>query len=482
MITTGRILIVSWLLAGTTLFCQQQVITWQPPDGFASTKYYQVSVNGVPVPVYDTPIASYALFDFTGNVSILVTTLYDVRWVDARPTRLNIKPNYINDHSFSFALTKPENVSLELNGRIRQQPLFILASTPETNKPARTDPNVIWFEQGKLYKDVALTLQNNQTVYLEGGAVVQGFIVAEGKKNIGIHGRGILDGSFTRAMPDSKNRFIRFTDCENGFVRDITLHNATTWQIAFFHSTNMHINSVNIISESGGDDGMDIFRCTHIVVDDVFAHTKDDCVAIKSGGQFPPDHPTDNIVVKNCTFWNSIWGNAIEVGFELYSNEVKNIRFENIDIIHVEDGAAMSIHNAGAATVSNVVFDNIRVEDARQKLFDVAIFFSQWGPDGNRDPDFVKQYYLHGAWDGVQKIPPGTEADHRVHRGKIKGVVFKNIQVTGGLLPFSVFHGFDAEKNVADVTIENLTYMGKKLKTLEAAKVRQQNTVNLVVR
>jgi len=39
------------------------------------------------------------------------------------------------------------------------------------------------------------------------------------------------------------------------------------------------------------------------------------------------------------------------MGFELYSNEVKNTRFENIDIIHVEYVATMSIHNAGQAHV-----------------------------------------------------------------------------------------------------------------------------------
>jgi len=181
-------------------------------------------------------------------------------------------------------------------------------------------------------------------------------------------------------------------------------------------------------------------------------------------------------------FWNSIWGNAIEIGFELYSAEVKNIRFENIDIIHVEDGAAISIHNAGQAHVHDVVFENIRVEDADQKLFDVAIFFSQWGPDGIRDPEFITKYYLHGAWDGVQKTPAGKESYHSQFRGKVSNIMFKDIQVVGGLLPFSVFHGFDKEKNVSGVTIENLTYMGKKLTDTESAKIRQQNNVNLTIK
>ena len=463
-------------------FSFAQVTTWQGPEGSASAKYYQVKVNGKPVPVYDTPIASYAVFDFTGEVNVEVNTIFDVRWVDIRPLRWGLKPEYTGDNSFRFNMKQPANLSLELNGRIRQQPLFIFAGNPETCRPSPSDTNVIWFGSGKLYKDVKLDLKDNQTVYIEGGAVVQGYIIAEGKKNIKICGRGILDGSFNKSTEGNHNRFISLEDCENISIEGITLHNGTTWQTALFHCNKARIKGIRIVSESGGDDGMDIFRCTNVVIDDVFAHTKDDCIAIKSGGQYPAADPTDNILVKNCVFWNSIWGNAVEVGFELYSNEVKNIRFENIDIIHVEDGATLSIHNAGQAHVHDVVFENIRVEDSRQKLFDVAIFFSQWGPDGIRDQEFIDKNYLHGAWDGVQKVPEGKEEYHRQFRGKISNIVFKDIQVVGGLLPFSVFHGFDAEKNVSGITIENLTYMGKRLTDTESAKIRQQNTKSLIIK
>ena len=474
------------LLFMSILFCvtivNGQVTSWQAPEGFASDKFYQVKVNGIPVPVFDTPIASYAVFDMKGEAKVEVSTMYDVRWVDIRPLRWNLKPEYTSDNSFSFNLKEPANLSLELNGRIRQQPLFIFAGKPETKKPSKTDKNVVWFECGKLYKDVRLDLQDNQTVYIEGGAVVQGLITATGKKNIKICGRGILDGTHVKEMPGNRHRWINLIDCENITVEGVTLHNGTTWQVALMHCNNAEIKSIRIVSEAASDDGMDICRSTNVVIDDVFAHTKDDCVAIKSHGDYPGDQPTDNILVKNCVFWNSIWGNAIEIGFELNSDEVKNIRFENIDIIHVEDGATISIHNAGKAHVHNVVFENIRVEDSRQKLFDLAIFSSQYSPDGNRDPEYSKKYYLHGAWDGVQKVPAGKEEYHGKFRGNISEIIFKDIQVVGGLLPFSVFHGFDSSKNISGVRIENLTYLDKHLIDEVSAKIRQQNTTDVIIK
>ncbi|HZK98210.1 MAG TPA: hypothetical protein VFC67_28685 [Prolixibacteraceae bacterium] len=90
--------------------------------------------------------------------------------------------------------------------------------------------------------------------------------------------------------------------------------------------------------------------------------------------------------------------------------------------------------------------------------------------------------YLFGAWDGIQKIPEGKEVYHTQFRGEISNIVFKDIQVVGGLLPFSVFHGFNKEKNVSGIKIENLSYMGKKLTTAESAKIRQQNTENLTIK
>jgi hypothetical protein len=136
----------------------------------------------------------------------------------------------------------------------------------------------------------------------------------------------------------------------------------------------------------------------------------------------------------------------------------------------------------GKRMFKNIVFENIRIEDSRQKLIDLAIFFSQWGPDGIRDPEFTTKNYLHGAWDGVQKIPVGKEEYHRQFRGTISDIIFKDIQVVGGLFPFSVFHGFDSEKKVSNVQIENLTYMGKRIVTKEEAKIKEQNSENISIK
>jgi hypothetical protein len=65
---------------------------------------------------------------------------------------------------------------------------------------------------------------------------------------------------------------------------------------------------------------------------------------------------------------------------------VRDLRFLNSDIIHVERGAALSIHQGDDAEVRDVLFEDIRVEDARHKLVDLAVFYSQYSVDRPADP------------------------------------------------------------------------------------------------
>lgn len=71
-------------------------------------------------------------------------------------------------------------------------------------------------------------------------------------------------------------------------------------------------------------------------------------------------------------------------------------------------------------------------------------------------------------------------ADFKIKAGR--DVTFKDIFVTDGLIPFSIFCEFDEEHQVENITIDNLVVHGKKITTLEEAKVYQDFTKNLQIR
>ncbi|MES1196274.1 MAG: glycosyl hydrolase family 28 protein [Steroidobacter sp.] len=459
----------------------QNVISAKPAAEIPRSTHYQLTVNDTDIFVYQAPTAAYGMFDMGSPVTVRIKANRDVKWVDIRPKSLRIKPTWGNDSTITFKLDKPAKLSIELNGQLTM-PLYIFAGAPEKDKPSRNDKNVIFFEAGKVHAIGLLTIHSDQTVYIEAGAVVRGAIRAANAQHIRVTGRGILDGAGNNRKdnPNRPSHFLSFVDCTDVEVEGVTLHNGTTWQVVPVHCNEVRIRNINIISDNPSDDGIDVARSRNVTIENCFIRTKDDCIAIKANFDYPPEEIVENVRVENCVFWNALWGNALEIGFELRAKEVKNISFVNCDIIHVEAGAAISIHNADQSVVHHVLFDNIRIEDARHKLFDVAILLSRYSVDGPKDEAEVKRRYLVGAWDGVMQVPAEKLAYHAAYRGWIKDVTFRNIYVEG-IFPFSIFYGFNEAHPVENITIENLVVNGTPIKTTENSRIYQHHTVNLTL-
>ncbi|MEP7230191.1 MAG: glycosyl hydrolase family 28 protein [Ginsengibacter sp.] len=496
-----EIFLRSFLLMFLFLFTLQITVgavkIYPIPVGLKSSDVYRVFINEQEVFVYDSPVpAAYCSFDMNSGVEIVIKVNRDVKWVDVRPLAAGVIPIF-KDSTIRLYLKKPMQLSIELNGSIKM-PLFIFANSFEKNIPSKNDPNVLFFEAGKMYHPGIITLKDNQTLYVEGGAFVTAVIEANNAKNIRICGRGVLDGTYNYDFDDALikagtfsektneegkkyHRFINLRDCENVTVEGVTMHNSTSWDVVPIHCNKVHIDNIKIVSDNASDDGIDIVRSRNVLIENCFIRTKDDCIAIKTLMDYPKSEGIDSVLVRHCIFWNAAWGNGLEIGFELNSLEVKNIRFIDNDIIHVEAGAAISIHNAGTATVSDLIFENIRIEDVRQKLFDLAIFRSQYSDDGTHDEAERKKLYLNGVWDGVLSVPPNEKEAHAKFRGHIQNVLLKNIQIIDGGLPFSIFYGSDNSHKVKQVTIKNLTLHGKRITSLKDAKFYLENTSDIKI-
>ncbi|HEX8549347.1 MAG TPA: hypothetical protein VF691_20465, partial [Cytophagaceae bacterium] len=176
-------------------------------------------------------------------------------------------------------------------------------------------------------------------------------------------------------------------------------------------------------------------------------------------------------------------GNAFEIGFETRTQKISDIRVEDCDIIHVTGGAAFSIHLGDWAKVDNVLFDNIRIEDVTQKLVDIAIFISYFSKDNPySSEDFMKNHYLQGTWDNVIKLGPGDREKYESKRGSINNVSFKNIQVLEGNYPFSIIEGYSENHKVTNVSFENITIYGRKLKQLEDLRIFAKHASGITIK
>ena len=242
----------------------------------------------------------------------------------------------------------------------------------------------------------------------------------------------------------------------------ITLFNCHgAWTVYMTGTTGTRVDGLRILNPSVnyGDDGFDIVSSSDVRVENVFVRTNDDCVVVKNLG----DVDTHDITVRHCVMWNMpTGGNGLEIGFETRNRPIHDIRFEDIDLIHVERGSAISIHNGDAAVVEDVVFDNIRVEDARRKLIDFAVVYAQYGADRPAsDEENARRLDRGGTWDGMLTYSPSEKPERAKFRGHIRNIRVSNLHVVDGALPYSALAGFDEGHAVENVVIDGLQYLGR---------------------
>jgi hypothetical protein len=445
-----KVIITSILLViSLTSLSAATLITYDAPrKGVQSAPEFELEVNGQKIFVYNTNAAALAYFSFEGKVDVKVKFLAPIYNYDIRPKSRNIlAESYRNE--IHFSLDKPENLSIEINKNLKR-PLFIFANPLETNVPTKADKNVIFFEAGKIHNVGEILVKSNQTVYIEGGAIVYGNFMTDKGKDIKISGRGILDNSIYQK---GVRRPIEINECDNVLIEGIILTESRHWSCASHASKNVTYRNLKIISDNDWDDGIDIVGSQNVLVTNCFIRTKDDCIALKAGTnyftKFNSGFNLDSVVVENSVLWNGVWGNALEIGFETRADTIKNVTFRNIDIIHAEGPeGTFTVHNGDRAVVKNILYEDIRVEDSRGWLIDFRILQSVYSKDQRR--------------------------------GKIENVHFKDIFVEGEHYPASQILGFNQEFSIRNVVLENFNIHGERINSIYNGMISFINVEGLV--
>ncbi len=467
--------------------CTQKIKVYPAPDGINLSNNFKVAVEGQEVPVYKTKVppkdpiprlnhsrsefgfASLTSFDMNEPVTITVNYPGEIESVKFLPTSYNIVLD-IKGQNITFTLDKPRHVTIEVNGDW-QESLHILANPFEEDIPDPNDPNVVYFGPG-VHDLVNLKVGDNQTVYIAGGAYIRCGMGENEKqalstnnqkylasfilngKNIAFRGRGIVDQSI---IPRAKRRYtVLAEDCDGVTIEGVTILDPSRWTVPIKRSKNVHVDNIKIIGWRGNADGVDISSSQDVLVENCFFRTLDDLIVVKSRtGQ----GIAKNIHARNCVLWNEL-AHALSIGAEL-RQDVSDVLFEDCDVIHdVGRETALRIYHCDSATVSNVTFQNIRIEEARR---------------------------LISCWIGSTRWTKTKE------RGHIKNVLFKDIIATSAPIdttltgfqdgsdwkPYIIHDhasmeliGYDEDHIVEGVVFDNVVLDGKKI-TLDQITINE---------
>ena len=420
-----------------------------------------------------------------------------------RPRSLNAVAKTDADGVITLKVNGAAQFTVEPYGRNRALHVFI---DPVVNYEIdKADSGVLYFGKGE--HDVGnIYLKDGQTLFIDEGAVVYATIFATHVSNIKILGRGILDNSKNKekilyeincenndAAVDNVKRAhaMNFICCKNVEIDGITIRDSLVYNISSLSCENIHINNIKIIGcWRFNSDGVHFANCINASLTNSFLRTYDDSVCVRGFANY--DYKTlladekeeclnfecKNILIKNCVVWND-WGKNLQIGTETYSNEIKNVRFEDNKLIHTS-GLALTMWIVDNARVSDILFKDTLVEydDYMPKLklqtSDADVYTDDYAPSfGGKLVSFnISKHFEYSLIKSEEEL------------GNINGVKIEDLQLYSVQKPIFAFAGDNENSKCENVTLDGVYWNGEQISRELFEKQTEKNefTSNIVMK
>lgn len=412
-------------------------------------------------PIEQTEASSYVMLGSDSEVVLKIKAKKVFEDVVIRPSAKNI-PNFLSEGILEVTLPGPGHYSIEFDGKHNVLTVFV---NPEKDFGIKEVDDIIYFEPGVHYLDDKLKLENNQTVFIEEGAVVYGGIFAQNKKNISVLGYGILDCSkMKRAsqiasvsaeeMSSAVNAGnpIFFANCKNIEVNGVTIVDSPEWSIRFDGCENIMVDNIKLIGMwRYNADGCDFCNCSNAIIKNSYLRTFDDCIVVK-GLNYDRDLPVENVVAENCVLWCD-WGKSIKIGSETCAPYIRNLSFKDCHIIHC-CGVMMGIVQGDTGPISDVLFDSIYVEYTGEE--NPPMFQKEKGQMYQNSEDvFIPLLFTIQVF----KTPWSTDSEY----GKVSNIKICNIKILSenDILPKVEINRNEGNTNCNNIVFDNILLNNK---------------------
>ncbi len=299
-----------------------------------------------------------------------------------------------------------------------------------------------------------LSLKSDMTVIISNNAVVQANTIniwlkrqsplfgADNLKNVLITGGGTIDGGGlvyprgTYSLPRPGNG-IRFTNCTNMTIRNLTVRNIPGFAVDYTNSNNITADSVTIrgrgfFNLKGSSDGMDIEGSFNVTVTNCNIEVGDDALCLKSNSV---EHPVYDVMVRNTTLASTC--NGFKIGTNT-NGEIYNILADGITVNKhsnpsvgnpVPTGdciAAIAIESNDHNRVHHVIFRNFTINSCYSPIYFALQNRQSRGAGEMGTLDNILLENINCIKSVSQPIIFNWQCDGA---NKIKNITFKNITV-----------------------------------------------------
>lgn len=400
---------------------------WQQVD------VYKVKVDEVVGAKHVARPVSMAYFDCDAEANVMViSNAQPVKTAQVRPNSYGITPE-IKADTLYFTAKPLQQMSVEVNGEIFNNlhlfvnPIDADAPTAKALKKLKKNKDYVYFAPGYHKLDSALHIGSGQTVYVAGGAVIDGCIEVLDAENARLIGRGMVypNHALGITVRNSKN---------------VEVSGLFTTQCAVGGSDSVGISNVKVMSWYGWGDGFNVFASNNVRYNNVFARTSDDCHTIYCTRK-GYDGSSCNITMDDAVLWADV-AHPIMIGLHGSFNPEKpdsvvGARYRNIDILdhsenQIDYQGCLTINCGDNNLVKDITFDDIRVDNFRKgQLVNMRIFYNKKyceAPGRGIENITLRNVSYNGENAALSIIAGYNEAR------KVKGVKFVNLRLNGRLI------------------------------------------------
>ena len=250
------------------------------------------------------------------------------------------------------------------------------------------------------YLTGTIYLKSNVTIHLEEGAILVGstnpfdyernfnwtaLVFALGQENIGITGKGVIDGQgflvannlvdmihkgvvkdplkYDRPNETIRPQNIYFRGCKNIVIRDIMLKDPGSWNQQYDQCRNLVIDNITVDSKSyWNNDGVDIVDCDSVVVSNSYFDAADDGICLKS---HDPNFLCRNVWIRNNKVRTS--ANGIKFG-TVGRGGFRDITIVN-NVVFDTYRSAVTFAAVDGGLVENILVDSLRSINTGNVIF-----------------------------------------------------------------------------------------------------------------
>jgi polygalacturonase len=180
-----------------------------------------------------------------------------------------------------------------------------------------------------------------------------------GRENVPVYKR--VFGKDCKLRPG----FFEAFGCSNVRVEGVTFKDSPFWVMHPIFCNNVIVRGVTVNSYNYNNDGCDPESCSNVLIENCIFSTGDDAIAIKSGRDndaWRVGRPTEDVVIRNCTFQSKI--NGVCIGSEM-SGGVRNVFIENIVIPKSSNAIYFKSNLDRGGYIENIFVRNIQADSVR---------------------------------------------------------------------------------------------------------------------